>query len=213
MSLISTSTNSTYYDHPKLAALKRADFGLFGATWWPCTSYERLQVVTELSIWLFVWDDEIDSIAGTFANSLDKAHAFRRSTLEFISSSLGLSGSGELPNTANTIIRAFDSFGQRLRAQCPFDQRVGLLREIQYFMNKSEIEQRHALSGHVVSFEEYWEFRMGTSAVRVALAVNEYTCGFSLPKSLINHPVSKRRPVPVPVPVPLPLDSDGKCAG
>lgn len=41
-------------------------------------------------------------------------------------------------------------------------------------MDKSEYEQRLRLSQCVAGLEEYWNFRLGTSAVRVALALNEY---------------------------------------
>lgn len=36
----------------KLKALKAADFGCFGATWWPRASYERLKITTFLSAWV-----------------------------------------------------------------------------------------------------------------------------------------------------------------
>lgn len=38
----------------------------------------------------------------------------------------------------------------------------------------SEKEQRLRLTGAVPSIEEFWEYRMGSSAVFVTLAVNEY---------------------------------------
>ena len=37
---------------PNLQSLKAADFGLFGATWWPFASLDRLRVVTRLSSWV-----------------------------------------------------------------------------------------------------------------------------------------------------------------
>ena len=36
----------------RLHCLKAADFGLFGATWWPRASLERLRIVTYLAIWV-----------------------------------------------------------------------------------------------------------------------------------------------------------------
>lgn len=48
------------------------------------------------------------------------------------------------------------------------------LSEISFFMDKSEYEQRLRLSQSVADLDEYWNFRLGTSAVRVALALNEY---------------------------------------
>jgi hypothetical protein len=37
-----------------LKSLKAADFGLFGATWWPRASWERLRTVTYLATWVRV---------------------------------------------------------------------------------------------------------------------------------------------------------------
>ena len=47
------------------------------------------------------------------------------------------------------------------------------MNEIDFFMDKSEVEHRLRMSEHVVSLEEYWHYRLGTSAVRVVLAVSE----------------------------------------
>ncbi|KAL9090100.1 MAG: hypothetical protein Q9159_002165 [Coniocarpon cinnabarinum] len=54
------------------------------------------------------------------------------------------------------------------------EHRKRLLQEIKYFMTKSKVEQSQALSGKITTFYGYWSFRMGTSAVRIALALNEY---------------------------------------
>lgn len=40
--------------NPKLDSLKAADFGYFGATWWPRASYERLRIVTFLAAWVSI---------------------------------------------------------------------------------------------------------------------------------------------------------------
>ena len=39
----------------KLEALKAADFGYFGATWWPRARYERLRIVTFLAAWVGIF--------------------------------------------------------------------------------------------------------------------------------------------------------------
>lgn len=44
----------------RLESLKAADFGLFGATWWPRASFERLKIATYLAGW--VRTQPIDSI-------------------------------------------------------------------------------------------------------------------------------------------------------
>ena len=47
------------------------------------------------------------------------------------------------------------------------------MNEIDFFMEKSEVEHRLRLSEYVVSLEDYWHYRLGTSAVRVVLSVIE----------------------------------------
>ncbi len=42
------------------------------------------------------------------------------------------------------------------------------------FLAKSQREQELRLSGKIPSIEEYWAFRMGTSAVGVGVAALEY---------------------------------------
>ena len=54
------------------------------------------------------------------------------------------------------------------------EQRERFSREVETFMNASEREQRVRLSGGLPSVEEFWEYRLGSSAVGVCLAVNEY---------------------------------------
>lgn len=39
-------------ESPMLRALKAADFGFFGATWWPDADWERLKIATYLATWV-----------------------------------------------------------------------------------------------------------------------------------------------------------------
>jgi hypothetical protein len=56
--------------------------------------------------------------------------------------------------------------------------------EFQFFMNKSETEQMLRLKENLVSLEEFARYRLGTSAVRVVLALNEYCNGTQLPERI-----------------------------
>ena len=47
------------------------------------------------------------------------------------------------------------------------------MKELALFMEKSEVEQRLRLQGSMISVEDFWKFRFGTSAVRVVLCLNE----------------------------------------
>ena len=64
--------------------------------------------------------------------------------------------------------------GDTIRSARTIEQRRTFLEELQYFMNKSEAEQAIRLRGRLPDLEEFWQYRIGTSAVRVVLALNSY---------------------------------------
>jgi len=45
---------------------------------------------------------------------------------------------------------------------------------MKFYIGTTETEQKFHLDGIIPSLEEYWEVRMGTSAVAACLAVIEY---------------------------------------
>ena len=47
------------------------------------------------------------------------------------------------------------------------------MKELEFFLNKSEVEQKLRLTKNMINLSDFWQFRLGTSAVRVVLAVNE----------------------------------------
>lgn len=49
-------------------------------------------------------------------------------------------------------------------------------------MEMSEEEQRLRLSGKILTLDEFWQYRLGSSAVTVCLALNEFSWdGMNLP--------------------------------
>jgi hypothetical protein len=168
---------------PVLSELLISDFGFFGATWWPCASFERLRIVTYLSIWLFVWDDEIDHSDGTMCDEFGAAQAYRNQTLAYMRYSLGLEDILHDPSITNPIILNFAPVGDALRSIYTREQRQRVYDTMQFFMNMSEHEQRLRLSGAIPSVEEFWRYRLGSSAVPVCLAFNELSWeGMDLPR-------------------------------
>ena len=51
-------------------------------------------------------------------------------------------------------------------------------------MDMTEREQRWRMNGAIPSVEEYWDYRLGSSAVTVTLAVNESVAPQSLGSAL-----------------------------
>lgn len=55
----------------------------------------------------------------------------------------------------------------------PTEQRRGLMQQIKFFVDMSEVEQGVQLSGLLLTVESYLRRRRGTSAVAVCLAIHE----------------------------------------
>ncbi|KAF2008694.1 terpenoid synthase [Aaosphaeria arxii CBS 175.79] len=172
--------DSTVAPGNMLAGLQASDFGLFGATWWPCAPFERLRIVTYLAVWLFTWDDEIDLSDGTMWNEFGAAQSYREQTIAYVRYSLGIDV--DKPSIENRIILNFDPIGAAVRGRYTLEQRHMFLKEMEFFMEMSEREQILRLSGGIASMEEFWEYRLGSSAVTVCLALNEFSWdGMDLP--------------------------------
>ena len=57
--------------------------------------------------------------------------------------------------------------------------------ELAFFLEKSEVEQRVRLQPQIVSIKDFWQYRLGTSAVRVVLCLNDYCNEAALPLHLL----------------------------
>jgi hypothetical protein len=170
------STNHIFSTIPKgkvLDALQASDFGLFGATWWPDAPFEKLQIVTYLSVWLFTWDDEIDLNDGTMWNEFGAAQVYRDQTLAYVRYTLGIDEA--CPEVHNHIILNFAPIGAALQEAYTLEKRRMVYEAMRFFMDMSEHEQRLRLSGAIPSVDEFWRYRVGSSAVPVCLACNEFS--------------------------------------
>ncbi|CAJ2509230.1 Uu.00g142560.m01.CDS01 [Anthostomella pinea] len=150
----------------KQRRLELADFALFTALWWPEAPLAQLEVLAYLAIWLFTWDDEIDEPSGSYAEDISGAQAYRDSTLHFI-------------------VQSFDVIGSALRASYDANQCQRFYDEISRFMTASRLEQDTRMRGDVPTLNEYWNFRLGTSAVYIGTAPAVYSLSLRLPSDLM----------------------------
>lgn len=81
----------------------------------------------------------------------------------------------------NQLIQSFDIIGYSLRSSYDMNQCQRFYDEVARFMAASEVEQAGRLKGQVFTLEEYWAFRMGTSAVYISSAASEYSMSLQLP--------------------------------
>ena len=101
-------------DPPKIAKYKQIDFALFAALWWPRASWSRLVTLTYFTIWIFVWDDEIDTATNHLSMDFDAAEAFREQTIAFVRHNLGIA-TGIPPEAPNPIINSFGPIAEAVR--------------------------------------------------------------------------------------------------
>ncbi|KAF1817442.1 terpenoid synthase [Eremomyces bilateralis CBS 781.70] len=166
--------DSVYEQGIKLSKLKRSDFALFAASWWPQADFTELKIMLYMSIWLFTWDDEIDEPGGSCTDDFDAAQAYRKNTIEWVSYCLGLWKGESAPVPQNRIIESFQEVGEAFRDVYSVAQRQRYYDEMIQFLAHSQVEQEIRLRVQIPGIDEYWAFRMGTSAVGIAVAAVEY---------------------------------------
>lgn len=187
---------SIFSDQRKLKGLIASDFAFFAGTWWPKAKRDELTVLMYFAIWLFNWDDEIDEPTGSYADDLDGAERYRSQTIDFVLESLGLEDQASNLKThpaQNKIIASFKEIGQPLAKAYTVgkysdreirssstsstdsgpEQRQRFMSELLRFMSHTKHEQEIRLRSEMPTIEEYWSFRMGTSAVGVVVAAQE----------------------------------------
>jgi hypothetical protein len=98
----------------KLAKMKAADLALIASCWYPQAPCAELRILTLLSIWLFLWDDEIDESTGKHIDNFESAQTYRKETLDFTQHSLGLGTLAGVSEISNPIIISFLEIGQHL---------------------------------------------------------------------------------------------------
>jgi len=105
--------------------------------------------------------------------------------------SLGIAPSSKIaPKASHPVIESFRVIGDEIRAAYTvgmqvtqnrkrksanpkIEQRQNFFQDMNFYIETTEVEQRFHLDGKIPTIEEYWEVRMGTSAVAACLAMIE----------------------------------------
>lgn len=130
-------------------------------------------------------------------SNFDKGSSFRRETISYLRESLSKTTGSDLSRiSTNPIITCFKPVAEAIsksysdrgfpRHTLGNDQTKTFLNilgqlqtfldELLFFVKMCEEEQRLQMGSHVPTIEEYTSRRMGSSAVRVCLAISEYEC-------------------------------------
>ncbi|KAI0544235.1 terpenoid synthase [Xylaria curta] len=178
-------------DEIRFQKMKSSKIAEFGAIWWPYAHYDALLTATYMSIFLFIWDDEIDakefsSIAADHAAAAN----FRSDTIAYIKASL--SGASVSGISTNPIITSFKPVGDAIVEYYDDDHVRSFRDELIFFITMCEEEQKIFERPSLPPVEEYMKRRMGSSAVRVFFSITEYACGITLPKEVRDDEAMKR---------------------
>ncbi|KAI0892300.1 terpenoid synthase [Annulohypoxylon nitens] len=206
------SISSSFKDATRFRKLKASNMPFFGASWWPYASYEALETVMLMSIWLFAWDDETDSLEfSTIVNDWDQASTFRQRTIDYVQQCLSGSSESKLSEiSTDPIITGFKPVGQAMLKTCN-DREISLfpigrlqksnrgvgqintfLDEMIFFIRSCGEEQEIQLTNQLPTVEECARRRLGTGAVRICLATIEYAYGIALPQEVMDDEAMQR---------------------
>jgi hypothetical protein len=103
------------------------------------------------------------------------AQKYRSDTLSYVRYTLGIDKICAPLDIENPIILSFKPIGEGIKTEYNLNQKMKFYEEMRFFMEMSEREQRIRLAGVIPGLEDFWEYRLGSSAVTVCLAVNEFS--------------------------------------
>ncbi|KAI1259520.1 terpenoid synthase [Xylariaceae sp. FL1019] len=170
----------------KLKALKQADFARLMSLWYPHAEWEELRVATAYSVWIFVWDDEIDANDTDASTSEELAQNYYKQSLAYIHQMLGLSGEGQediKPPHVNMAL--FEDVGNGVRAATDIQQRQRFFGELENFMLQVGMEHNHRMAGSIPTLQEYMDIRSGSVGCGPQIAITDYMLGIRLPESVM----------------------------
>ncbi|KAH8662917.1 isoprenoid synthase domain-containing protein [Tricladium varicosporioides] len=170
----------------RLQKLKAAKIPLLGASWLPDVSYQALTISTYLLIWVFVWDDEMDSLEfSSIVADPKQAKVFRTATIEYIRACLDGDDIQAAKISSNPIITSFKPVGDAVASSCTNDQIAAFLSELELFVYMTGVEQLFQQEKMLPTVEEYQERRMGSSSVGALLSITEYAYDIDIPINVI----------------------------
>ncbi|CAJ2503564.1 Uu.00g109580.m01.CDS01 [Anthostomella pinea] len=170
----------------KLHALKQAGFARLMSLWYPDADWPELVVATAYSVWIFVWDDEIDSGETEAATNEVLAQAYYQESLTYIRRVLGLDGEDQVEVEAPLQnMTLFGDVGRGVRGSTDTLQRQRFFRELENFMLQVGVEHSHRTAGSIPTVEEYLHIRSGSVGCGPQIAITDYMLKVRLPESVM----------------------------
>ncbi|KAI1361064.1 terpenoid synthase [Xylaria arbuscula] len=171
----------------KLKALKQADFARLMSLWYPDAEWPELVVATAYSVWIFVWDDEIDAGDTDAATNEELAQVYYKQSLAYIHSQLGLDKDDEHADieAPHQNMALFADVGQGVRETTDVQQRQRFFDELENFMLQVSVEHSHRMAGTMPTTEEYMDIRSGSVGCAPQIAITDYMLKIRLPEPIM----------------------------
>lgn len=140
-------------------------------------SFERLHTMILYTLWLFLWDDDLDGADNNLSELLEQVSAelLHDRTLTYLQFHLGMSSTdvGDAEPRAPPYAGIAKAAAENLRAGCSKAQLKRLLKELKLYMDCCLFEQGHLNGNTLPTVEGYWAGRYGSSAVSTYTALSE----------------------------------------
>ncbi|KAI2639816.1 terpenoid synthase [Hypomontagnella submonticulosa] len=180
----------------KLKALKKADFARLISLWYPDAEWPELEIATAYSVWIFVWDDEVDAGDTEVSNDEELARAYYRKSLSTVHYLLGLDReeTGEAfvePQSLHPNMALFADVGRGMRSATDRIQRERFYRELENFMIQVGVEHGHRMRGSIPSVAKYLEIRSGSVGCAPQIAITDCMLKIRLPESIMEGAAMK----------------------
>ncbi|KAI1777645.1 terpenoid synthase [Hypoxylon cercidicola] len=190
-SLVNTLLERIITNERKLKALKQADFGRLLSLWYPDADWPELATNTAYSVWIFVWDDEVDAGDTDVSNDEALARAYYQKSLSTVRRLLDLDPSehgrerGPEDEALHTNMVLFSDVARGVRSATDKVQRERFYRELENFMVQVGVEHGHRMRGTFPSLEKYMEIRSGSVGCAPQIAITDYMLKVRLPESIM----------------------------
>ncbi|WP_437759006.1 terpene synthase family protein [Sorangium sp. So ce1389] len=168
------------HDEEHIRAYDKANFASLCAHVYPTASLKQLQACNDWNMWLFCFDDMVDSIGGRYEGKLDEMKRVAIDSL--ISLRYGVKQSEPLARYALHIRNLLLDLASE-RWLLRFSDAV----EDYLFNGTFKAAQNH-LHNHVAGVPEYIAMRVRDSGLGTVIRMAEMVCGGELPDSLWHDP-------------------------
>ncbi|KAI1393610.1 terpenoid synthase [Hypoxylon trugodes] len=173
----------------KLKALKQANFARLISLWYPDAEWPELEIATAYSVWIFVWDDEVDAGDTDVSHDEELSRAYYQKSLDTIHHLLGLDTQGQKfvdeKQALHPNMVLFTDAARGIRSAADRIQRERFYHELEHFMIQVGVEHSHRMRGSIPTVEKYLEIRSGSVGCAPQIAITDLMLKVRLPESIM----------------------------